>query len=147
MLTGISYEEVLVDALENFADDYITKPFRPRVLKARLAAALRRQQRASGELERKEKDLVIDSRSLRVFLQGFEIQLTRTEFYILDFLMRHPNVPFSREDIIRHIRGSDYHVVSRSLDYQIFCLRKKMGEFAYMIETVRGIGFRFRDGE
>ena len=142
VLTGISFEDVLVEALETYADDYITKPFRPRVLKARLASVLRRNQKVEDH-----EPLHIDARSFTATLCGQSLTLTRTEFYILHFLMKHPNVPFSREDIIKEIRGEDYHVVSRSLDYQIFGLRKKLGEYAHLIETIRGIGFRYRVGE
>lgn len=142
VLTGISFEDVLVEALESYADDYIIKPFRPRVLKARLAAVLRRNYR-----EEEKELLQVDARSFSANLNGEALSLTRSEFFILNFLVKNPNIPFSREEIIKQIRGEDYHVVSRSLDYQIFCLRKKMGEFAYLIETVRGIGFRYRQGE
>lgn len=142
ILTGVSFEDILVEALEDFADDYIIKPVRPRVIKARLAAVLRRTTK-----DKVEDVLRVNTQTYDVTLNGVSLNLTKSEFCILRFLYQFPNRPFSREEIIKQIRGEDYHVVSRSLDYQIFGIRKKLGEYAYLIETVRGVGFRYRLGE
>lgn len=144
ILTGVDIEETIVEALEKYADDYIIKPFRPRVVQARIKALLRRTLGHKGILST-ENILKINLVNHEVLLGGKPIDLTLSEFNILQFLYKNPNRPFSREEIITAIRGEDYHVESRSLDFQIFGIRKKFGKHSGLIETVRGIGFKYRE--
>ncbi len=142
IITGVDFEDTIVQALENYADDYITKPVRPRVLKARISAVLRRFGKITDQSEK--GILSLNFQNYEVHLNGNLLKLTRSEFSILKFLYQNSNRPFSRDRIIKEIRGEDYHVVSRSLDFQIFGLRKKLGDYAHLIETVRGVGFRYK---
>lgn len=151
ILTARGEEEDVVTGLQCGADDYITKPFSPRVLVARLQAVVRRS-RADREQakEGKEKSrievngLLIDRGRHQVTLRGRELQLTMTEFGILTLLAGKPGWVFSRQQIIDAVRGYDFLVTPRAVDVQIFGLRKKLGSFGTMIETVRGVGYRFR---
>ncbi len=154
MLTARGEEEDVVTGLQCGADDYITKPFSPRVLVARLQAVVRRS-RTERENDREEKKknrievngLVIDRGRHRVTLHGLELQLTMTEFGILTLLAEKPGWVFSRQHIIDAVRGYDFLVTPRAVDVQIFGLRKKLGDFGTMIETVRGLGYRFKSLE
>ncbi len=154
MLTARGEEEDVVTGLQCGADDYITKPFSPRVLVARLQAVVRRS-RSGREHERENKEksrievngLVIDRGRHRVTLHGHELQLTMTEFGILVLLAGKSGWVFSRQQIIDAVRGYDFLVTPRAVDVQIFGLRKKLGEFGTMIETVRGMGYRFKGVE
>jgi two-component system phosphate regulon response regulator PhoB len=149
MLTARGEEEDVVSGFQCGADDYITKPFSPRVLVARLHAVVgrsrgrERDSRREGEESLIEVErLVIDRGRHLVTLNGRELQLTMTEFGILALLAGKPGWVFSRQQIIDAVRGYDFLVTSRAVDVQIFGLRRKMGEFGSMIETVRGIGYR-----
>lgn len=147
MLTAKSEDADIVTGLELGADDYITKPFSPRVLLARIRAVLRRDNRESGE-ERAIitiSDIKIDISSREVSVRGVPIQLTVTEFNILLYITRHPGWVFTRNQIINAVRGDDYPVTERSIDVQFVGLRKKLGETGKHIETVRGIGYRFKE--
>ena len=145
MLTAKSEEVDVVTGLEVGADDYITKPFSPRVLLARIRAVLRR-----GTAENDTRsvitrgDLVIDTLHHEVAVQGEPVNLTLTEFRVLEFLARRPGVVFSRYQIVDAVKGEDYPVTDRSVDVQIVGLRKKLGERSYYVETVRGVGYRFK---
>jgi two-component system phosphate regulon response regulator PhoB len=147
MLTAKGEEADIVTGLELGADDYIAKPFSPRVLLARLRAALRRRSEpllpASEPLETKE--LVIHPGRHEVLLKGQAIPLTVTEFRLLHLLVRKPGWVFTRSHIVDEIHGEDYPVSDRSIDVQIVSLRKKLGVFGRHIETIRGIGYRFKD--
>jgi two-component system alkaline phosphatase synthesis response regulator PhoP len=147
MLTAKSEDADVVAGLEIGADDYITKPFSPRVLLARVRAVLRRS--GSGPVA---EDAVLVVETLRIHpgrhevtLAGETIHLTLTEFKILHFLARHPGWVYTRDQIIDAVRGEDYAVTDRAIDVQIVGLRKKLGEQGNVIETVRGIGYRFKD--
>jgi len=151
MLTARSEEDDIVSGLEIGADDYVTKPFSPKVLIARLQAVLRR----NSETEPMTDDhvtgtvsihgLTIHSGRHEVNLDGVSISLTGTEFTILQLLAEKAGWVFTRQQIIDHIRGYDYLITPRSVDVQIFGLRKKLGSAGHLIETVRGIGYRMKE--
>lgn len=147
MLTAKEEEADIVTGLELGADDYITKPFSPRVLVARIRAAIRRKKKEydEDELEIEIHDLVIHPGRNEVLISGRPVELTFTEFQILYVLARRPGWVFTRSQIVDAIRGGDYPVTDRSVDVQIVGLRKKIGPYSKYIETVRGIGYRFRE--
>ncbi|MCC6143199.1 MAG: response regulator [Candidatus Hydrogenedentes bacterium] len=147
MLTAKGSESDIVRGLEAGADDYVTKPFSPKVLLARLKAVLRRKGRDTTE-ERstiKVHDIVIHPGRHEVVIQGAPVQLTFTEFRVLEFLARRPGWVFTRSQIMDAVRGEDYIVTERSVDVQIVGLRKKLGDLGAYIETVRGVGYRFKE--
>jgi two-component system phosphate regulon response regulator PhoB len=147
MLTAKGEEADIVTGLELGADDYITKPFSPKVLTARVRAVMRRKSRepidktAALEIH----DLVIHPGRNEVLLRGRPLDLTFTEFNILHFLARRPGWVFTRDQIVDNVRGDDYAVTPRSVDVHIVSLRKKLGDAREYIETVRGVGYRFKD--
>jgi two-component system phosphate regulon response regulator PhoB len=147
MLTAKGEEADIVTGLELGADDYITKPFSPRVLLARSRAVLRRK--AAGPPQEdaviRIHDIVIHPGRHEVILDDDAIELTHTEFRILHYLARRPGWVFTRSQIIDAVHGTDYPVTDRSVDVQIAGLRKKLGEAGQYIETVRGVGYRFRE--
>jgi two-component system, OmpR family, alkaline phosphatase synthesis response regulator PhoP len=146
MLTAKGEEADIVVGLELGADDYIVKPFSPRVLQARIKAVLRRREHdeADDALIRIH-DLSIYPARHEVLLKGVPIILTTTEFRILHFLARRPGWVFSREKIINAVKGEDYAVTDRSVDVQIVGLRKKLGSAGECIQTVRGVGYKFKE--
>ncbi len=147
MLTAKGEEADIVTGLELGADDYITKPFSPRVLLARLHAALRRRslQPPAATEPLQTAELVIHPGRHEVLLQGQPIPLTVTEFRLLHLLARKPGWVFTRTQIVNEIHGDDYPVSDRSIDVQIVSLRKKLGAFGSHIETIRGIGYRYQE--
>lgn len=153
MLTAKGEENDIVTGLESGGDDYITKPFSPKVLVARIKSVLRRELRHDSPAREEEKDddiiryddLVIDLGHHEVHLGTEIINLTVTEFNVLRLLAARPGWVFSRQAIIDSVRGYDYSVTPRAIDVQVFGLRKKLGETGKRIETVRGIGYRFRN--
>ncbi|MEJ2158054.1 MAG: response regulator transcription factor [Desulfobacteraceae bacterium] len=147
MLSAKGEEADIVAGLELGADDYVTKPFSPRVLTARVRAVLRRQsQPEKREAEVLEiENMVIDSDRRTVTVDGRPVDLTYTEFQVLSFLARRPGWVFTRTQIVDAVRGDDYPVTDRSVDVQIVGLRKKLGDSGHYIETVRGVGYRFKE--
>ncbi len=147
MITAKGEDADIVTGLELGADDYLTKPFSPRVLLARIRAILRRNKQ--DELDEtsvlKTHDIVINPARHEVLVKGEQLMLTATEFGILHFLARRPGWVFSREQIISAVKGDDYPVTERSVDVQIVGLRKKLGDSGDLIETVRGVGYRFKE--
>ena len=147
MLTAKGEESDIVIGLELGADDYITKPFSPRVLVARVRAVLRRGAMASVDDQSviTVHDFVIDPGRHEVLLEGNPVELTATEFRVLHFLARRPGWVFTRSRIVDAVHGIGYPVTDRSVDVQIAGLRKKLGAAGDHIETVRGVGYRFRE--
>ena len=148
MLTAKSQESDIVKGLEAGADDYLTKPFSPKVLVARVRALLRRNEvpAAGGESDVLQiEKLYIHPGRHEVRLDGKALDLTVSEFRILHFLARHPGWVFSRYQIVDAVKGEDYPVTERSVDVQMVGLRRKLGSFDYYIETVRGVGYRFHE--
>ena len=147
MLTAKGEDADIVAGLELGADDYVTKPFSPRVLLARIRVVLRRklETQPSEVSILKIHDFVINPGRHEALVKGRPVVLTATEFGILHFLARRPGWVFSRDQIISSVKGQDYAVTDRSVDVQIVGLRKKLGQAGSFIETVRGVGYRFKD--
>ncbi|SYZ72843.1 DNA-binding response regulator in two-component regulatory system with PhoR (or CreC) [Candidatus Zixiibacteriota bacterium] len=147
MLTAKGEESDVVTGLELGADDYIAKPFSPKVLIARVRNVLRRKKKASVENTAvlKIQDLTIHPGRHEVLVKDHRVDLTPTEFGILHYLARRPGWVFSRYDIVNGVRGEDAVVTDRSVDVQIVGLRKKLGRAGDYIETVRGVGYRFKE--
>ena len=147
MLTARGEEADIVSGLELGADDYITKPFSPRVMLARIKAVLRRKMKAPAEEQAiiKLRDLVIHPGRHEVTVRSKRVDLTSTEFRILHLLARRPGWVLTRQQIIDGARGEDYAVTDRSVDVHIVGLRKKLGPLGKQIETVHGVGYRFKE--
>jgi two-component system phosphate regulon response regulator PhoB len=146
MLTAKSEEADVVIGLELGADDYVTKPFSPRVLLARVRAVLRGKVKESlGKSEVRIGDLVIYPKEYSVYVNDEPIQLTLTEFRILNCLASKPGWVLARSEIIDAVHGEDYFVSDRSVDVQVWGLRKKLGSAGRYIEGVRGVGYRLRE--
>jgi len=147
MLTAKGEEADIVTGLELGADDYLTKPFSPRILLARIKAVLRRHEteaESSAGTVLKRGSLSIDPARHQARIDSDILDLTATEFRILQFLAKRPGWVFSRNQIIDAVRGDDYPVTERAVDVQIVGLRKKLGSHDHCIETVRGVGYKFQ---
>lgn len=147
MVTAKSDEADIVTGLELGADDYITKPFSPKVLVARVRAVLRRKNTQTTDETSviRVDDIQIDPGRHKVLVKDKAVELTSTEFGLLHFLASRPGWVFTRYQIVDGVHGSDYPVTDRSIDVQIVGLRKKLGAAGKYIETVRGIGYRFKE--
>ena len=151
MLTARTDENDVSAGLDLGADDYITKPFSPKILISRIKSALRRatDHEGSGGVDENDgvirvHDIVIDPQRYEVLVGGEAAALTLSEFGILELLARRPGWVFSRQQIIDAVRGYDYAITPRAVDVQVFGLRKKLGAAGQLIETVRGIGYRLK---
>jgi two-component system alkaline phosphatase synthesis response regulator PhoP len=147
MLTAKGEESDIVAGLELGADDYVTKPFSTRVLVARLRGAFRRESRrvADDGQTVSVHDVVINPGRHEVLVAGKSVELSHTEFKVLHLLARRPGWVFTRYQIVDAVHGEDYPVTERSVDVQIVGLRKKLGKAGTYIETVRGVGYRFKE--
>jgi two-component system phosphate regulon response regulator PhoB len=146
MLTAKGEEVDIVTGLELGADDYVTKPFRGKVLVARVRRILRRAAQHSEEtVTIKIHDLTIDPARREVLVKDKSIELTFTEFNVLHTLAKRPGLVFTRYQIVDALHSGDYLVTERAVDVQIVSLRKKLGPCGKYIETVRGVGYRFKD--
>jgi len=163
MTTARGEESDIITGLELGADDYVVKPYSPKVLIARVRAGLRRQEEASASIEtsdskeasgearpeRKGKvwqqgKIRLDADRHEAFYDGAHLDLLPTEFALLRHFLSNPEIVFTRGQLIAAIKGPDYPVTDRAIDVQILGLRKKLGDAGAMVETVRGIGYRFR---
>lgn len=147
MVTAKGEESDVVMGLELGADDYVTKPFSPKVLLSRIKAVLRRKTESPVD-----KDGVIKIKSLtlhpgrhEVLVDNIKVDLTFTEFKILQTLASRPGWVFTRSQIVDAVRGDNYAVTDRSVDFQVVGLRRKLGDSAEFIQTVRGVGYRFQE--
>ncbi|MCK4283862.1 MAG: winged helix-turn-helix domain-containing protein, partial [Candidatus Brocadiae bacterium] len=147
MLTAKGEEADIVAGLELGADDYVTKPFSPRVLVARVRAVLRRKlaEPADENSPVKLGQMSIHPGRHEVLVQGEPVELTATEFRILHFLARRSGWVFTRYQIVDGAQGPDAMVTDRSVDVHIVSLRRKLGALGSQIETVRGVGYRLKD--
>jgi two-component system alkaline phosphatase synthesis response regulator PhoP len=141
-LTARSEEYSEVAAFDIGADDYITKPIKPRALMSRIQALFRRDNKKSPPVSLITiGDLTIDRTSYTITLNTREINLPKKEFELLYFLAQNPNKVFSREDLLQNIWGSDVYVLARTVDVHIRKVREKIGED--YITTVKGVGYKF----
>lgn len=146
MLTAKGEEADMVTGLEMGADDYLAKPFSPRVLIARIKAVLRRRQTQVNDEGSPITvgEFVIHPGRHEVTIADQPVDLTLTEFRLLQFLAQRPGWAFSRAQIVDAVKGEDYPVTERSVDVQVAGLRKKLGDNGNRVETVRGVGYRFK---
>ncbi len=144
MVTARGQEEDVVSGLEAGADDYVIKPFGVKVLLARVKAALRRAPaNADGRIVR--GGLVVDPERHLATVDGEELTLTATEFRVLRSLATQPGRVFTRDQLVDRAIGRNALVTDRNIDVHVGALRKKLGERRDLIETIRGVGYRFRD--
>ncbi len=147
MLSARGEEADIVTGLELGADDYIPKPFSPKVMIAKVRAVLRRRSREPLEEKSTVKvhDMIIHPGRHEVISRGRQIDLTHTEFRILHLLSRRPGWVYTRSQIVDALRGNDYAVTDRSVDVHIVGLRRKLGPSGKFIETVRGVGYKIKE--
>jgi two-component system phosphate regulon response regulator PhoB len=147
MLTAKGEESDVITGLELGADDYIAKPFSPKVLVARIRMILRRKSRheVGDDAVLSIHEMTIHPGRHEVLIKGKQTELTLTEFKILHLLARRPGWVFTRYQIVNEIRGDEVLVTDRSVDVQIVGLRRKLGSLGKSIETVRGVGYRFKE--
>jgi len=142
-------ESDIVAGLSLGADDYIVKPFSPRVLVARIKAVLRRNARDANHDTAQDtlsfKDLVVDRKRHEAKLADRILDLSATEFAILETFLQEPGRVFTREQLIDRTKGHDYPVTDRAIDVHIVSIRRKLGQASDMLETIRGIGYRLKD--
>ena len=147
MISAKGEESDIISGLELGAEDYISKPFSPKILLARIRTVMRRAaQPQPGKDEVIQIDgLQLDPRKFNATVAGNYLELTAGDFRLLYFLASHPGWVFTRYQIVDAIRGEGYVVTERAVDVQVAGLRKKLGSFGPYIQTVRGVGYRFKD--
>jgi len=146
MVSARGEEPDVVSGLELGADDYISKPFSPRVLLARVKSVLRRGKVGPVDTQAivRVEGISVNPQRREVVIDDQLVEFTNTEFKLLHFLMRQPGMVFTRDQIVEGVHGDDYPVTDRSVDVQVAGLRKKLLDYGTYIETVRGVGYRFR---
>ncbi len=146
MLTALSTPEQIVEGLDAGADDYMTKPFDLAILLARVRSLLRRREVSNRTPENKNilrhKELVVDLDQCKVWIEGQLLELTLSEYKILCCFMLSPGKVLTRNQLVEYIQDGPVHVTDRTIDTHIFGLRKKLGDYSSIIETIRGIGYR-----
>jgi two-component system phosphate regulon response regulator PhoB len=150
MVTAKGEESDIVLGLGVGADDYVTKPFSPRELVARVRAVLRRgplKGVLDGEDRIVRKGLVIDTGRHEVLVDGASVDLTPSELRLLHLLASHPGRVFTRDQLLSRVIGGGAYVIDRNIDVHVRGVRKKLGDHRNLIETVRGVGYRFRAEE
>ena len=148
ILSSRSQEADVVSGLELGAEDYITKPFSPRVVLARVRTILRRNQIQNGKGDKKivhYGDFKIDPHRFEISCDSKFLAVTRSEFHILHLLFGRPGWVFSRKQILEATHGEETPVTARSVDVMIVNLRHKLNSHGYLLETVRGVGYRAKD--
>lgn len=153
LLTALSKPEDIVEGLDAGADDYLTKPFETQVLLARVRSLLRRGQIANAAANSNKHSVYIngaiklDSEQCKVWLNDSQIDLTLSEFKLLNTFMANSGKVFTRNQLVESIQDGPVHVTDRTIDTHIFGLRKKLNEHASLIETIRGVGYRVKPNE
>ncbi|TNE95030.1 MAG: response regulator transcription factor [Deltaproteobacteria bacterium] len=147
MVTAMTEPEQIVEGLDAGADDYVTKPFDMRILVARVRNLLKRGEMITVAKEEetpimKINELTIDTNQCKVWLSEAELDLTLSEYKLLCAFMKEPGKVFTRNQLVEHIQDGPVHVTDRTIDTHIFGLRKKLGPYAHLIETIRGVGYR-----
>jgi two-component system phosphate regulon response regulator PhoB len=147
MLTARAEESDQIVGLSMGADDYVTKPFSVKVLLERINALLRRREQDRPESEESVgvQGIVVDRRRHRVTAGQSPLPLTLSEFRILEMVIRQPGRVFSRTELVEAALNKDGAIMDRTIDVHIRSLRQKLGKYSHLIETVRGVGYRFRD--
>ena len=155
MLTAKSDPDNIVEGLEAGADDYVSKPFSTEILKARMASLLRRTKRSEGlapqakssgnEDEIEVGPLKVSLKTYKAYLDGELLNLTPSEFKLLSTMLEYRGRVLTRAKLIEEVQGEGISVIGRTIDTHVFGLRKKLKDYADIIETVRGIGYRVRD--
>jgi phosphate regulon transcriptional regulator PhoB len=148
MLTAKGEESDKVVGLELGADDYITKPFSVKEVMARVKAVLRRFEKAGeGSPVQKFRDLTLDRARHQVTLKGKAVELTAKEFEMLDYFLTHPGRVLTRDVLLNNVWGYDYFGTTRTVDVHVRRLREKLGPYADFLQTVKGYGYQFQEGE
>ncbi len=149
MVTAKKQVEDVVAGLREFADDYITKPFEPEILLARIQALLRRMKKSTEKEKTRLEigNMIIDRGAYEVRVNGKKVHLSKTEFEILALMAGKPNQVFTRSFILDHVREDGYPITERVVDYHMTGLRKKLSGAKKYIQTVRGVGYKFGDEE